>query len=254
MFAVDGLEVPVESVDHDERLHVALLRLAKDVPATLTAAPARNGGSWRVESQPHPNDPMLTGTITAAQWGFENSRGGKMLAIQLQVEQHVDWHAGYSGSAVTSPPGTSSVVGVLVEQALSRRPASPGEPRTASNVLFAAAIEDVIACFGLEAHGVVATQPSTPAASGPGRTIDRVSGLRVAAAVEHWRDRETFIAELRRAVVDGNEPVISVIGRRGIGKSALVAKVLAEFERPDAERDPSRDSARSSTCRAGGAV
>lgn len=242
LFAFDGREIPVEDVEFDECLDVALLSLAEDAPSTLAAGEVTVGEGWRVESQPRENDPLLTGTITAARWRITNRGGQEVQAIQMLVDQGLDWHDGYSGSPVTSPPGTSCVVGVLVEQLLSRRPASPGETPRASNVLYAVAIQDVFARFGLEGKGVVAS-PS-PAGSGgmPRRAIaERVSGLRVATAVEHWRDREDLIVELRRVLLDGEHRVISIVGRRGIGKSAVVAKVLAEFERPDAGRDTSQD-------------
>jgi hypothetical protein len=242
LFAVDGMEITAEHIEDDERLDVALLGLSADAPSTLTIGRAVVNEGWRVESRPRASDPMLTGTITADRWRTENRGGHEVWVIQMLVGQLLDQHDGYSGSPVTSPPGTSSVVGVLVEQVLSRKPALPGEMALASNVLFAVPIEDVDARFGLRDRGVIISPPSDGAGAGPQRaTVERVSGLRVAGAVEDWRDREDLVVELRRVLLDGERHLISIVGRRGIGKSAVVAKVLAEFESPDSGRDPSRD-------------
>ncbi len=66
----------------------------------------------------------------------------------------------------------------------------------------------------------------------------RVVGERVSTAVEVFRDRIEFRARLRALVLAREKPIICVTGRRGIGKSGLVAKVLADFEEPaDATED-----------------
>src|SRR5207302_1442512 len=62
----------------------------------------------------------------------------------------------------------------------------------------------------------------------------RVVGERVSAAVDVFRDRIEFRARLRGLVLAREKPIICVTGRRGIGKSGLVAKVLADFEEPAA--------------------
>jgi tetratricopeptide (TPR) repeat protein len=241
-FAVDGREIVVEDVEQDESLDVALLRLVADAPSPLTLGECKVGAGWRVESQPRENDPMLSGTINADRWRITNRRGHVVEAIQMQVDQELDSHEGYSGSPVTSPPGTAVVVGVLVEQLPSRARLPPGELALSANVLYAVSIGDVVDRFGLAARGVVAPRSPDSSAPRPRREIaERVSGLRVATAVDHWRDRDELIAELRDVLLDSEHRVISIVGRRGIGKSALVAKVLAEFERFDATRDPGDD-------------
>jgi hypothetical protein len=70
------------------------------------------------------------------------------------------------------------------------------------------------------------TRPPEPAAAA------RVVGERVSAAVDVFRDRVEFRARLRSLVVAREKPIICVTGRRGIGKSGLVARVLADFEDP----------------------
>jgi tetratricopeptide (TPR) repeat protein len=158
--------------------------------------------------------------------------------IQLHVDQSLDWHEGYSGSPVTCQASDGAVVGVLVEQVLSRLPRLDGQ-RAASDVLYAVPIEAALRHFGL-AHAVRWAAPVAPPAAGP-EVLRRVSGDRVSPVVEHWRDRDELRADLRRLLLDGEHRVISVHGRRGIGKSALVAKVLADFERDEPPRDPTED-------------
>jgi tetratricopeptide (TPR) repeat protein len=78
--------------------------------------------------------------------------------------------------------------------------------------------------------------------SGPASWL-RVKGARVSTAVDSWRDREQIRAEIRQALFEGpgSKRILSVTGPRGIGKSAIVAKVAAEFERPDPARSPAED-------------
>jgi tetratricopeptide (TPR) repeat protein len=239
LFAIEGREIAVDEVEGDERLDVALLRLAQDAPGMLSASQAWRDAGWRVESQPRENDPLLTGTIQHPRWEITNRVGAKVHAIQMSVDQELEWYAGYSGCPVTSPPGAPAVVGLLVEQLLVRAPALPGQSPRASNVLYAVAIEDVVARFGLGAEVAVAEQPPASAATPTESAIaERVSGLRVSTAVDHWRNRQELLVELRRLLIDGTHRVISIVGRRGIGKSAVVAKVLSEFEHADSGRDP----------------
>jgi hypothetical protein len=60
----------------------------------------------------------------------------------------------------------------------------------------------------------------------------RVVGERVSAAVDVFRDRVEIRDRLRALVLARERPMICVTGRRGIGKSGLVARVLADFEEP----------------------
>ena len=62
--------------------------------------------------------------------------------------------------------------------------------------------------------------------------VARVVGERVSAAVDVFRDRVEIRDTLRALVLAREKPVICVTGRRGIGKSGLVARVLADFEEP----------------------
>ena len=72
--------------------------------------------------------------------------------------------------------------------------------------------------------GIARPRPMIPA--------QRVVGERVSTAVDVFRDRIEFRATLRGLVLAREKPMICVTGRRGIGKSGLVARVLADFEEP----------------------
>jgi hypothetical protein len=75
-------------------------------------------------------------------------------------------------------------------------------------------------------QALLETRPAEPAAAA------RVVGERVSAAVDVFRDRVDKRDELRGLVLAREKPIICVTGRRGIGKSGLVASVLADFEEP----------------------
>jgi tetratricopeptide (TPR) repeat protein len=82
------------------------------------------------------------------------------------------------------------------------------------------------------ARGTTPDRPAAdtrPAAARP-EPGQRVVGERVSAAVDVFCDRHEFRARLRELVLSRERPIISVVGRRGIGKSGLVARVLADFE------------------------
>ena len=88
-----------------------------------------------------------------------------------------------------------------------------------------------------ESRQAAAPMPSvveaSPANEGTAAVLPpRVVGERVSTAVEVFRDRIEFRARLRALVLAREKPIICITGRRGIGKSGLVAKVLAEFEEP----------------------
>ena len=65
----------------------------------------------------------------------------------------------------------------------------------------------------------------------------RVVGERVSTAVDVFRGRAELCARMRSLVCARATPIISVTGRRGIGKSGLVANVLADFEEPTGSPD-----------------
>src|ERR1700692_1851795 len=60
----DGRKIPIERVEQDKDLDVAVMHLGEDVAEGLTVGCGVDGAIWQVEAQPYPNDPKLDGTIT----------------------------------------------------------------------------------------------------------------------------------------------------------------------------------------------
>jgi len=61
----------------------------------------------------------------------------------------------------------------------------------------------------------------------------RVVGIRPVGSIELWQDREALRHDLKVLLMEGRR-IISVVGRRGVGKSGVVTKVLADVEEPEA--------------------
>jgi tetratricopeptide (TPR) repeat protein len=62
------------------------------------------------------------------------------------------------------------------------------------------------------------------------RRGQRVVGQRVTHAVEYFKDRESECERLSRLLARDSTRIVTLTGRRGIGKSALVAKVLDDLD------------------------
>ena len=58
----------------------------------------------------------------------------------------------------------------------------------------------------------------------------KVVGERLLDISGHFRNRETQRAELARLLTNANTRVVSIIGNGGIGKTAIVSKILADLE------------------------
>lgn len=146
-FVASDTAVPasVINVDRDENLDVAVLQLASDVAPVFSVGPGVAGSEWRVDTQPSPSDPGLTGDLTFANKKLVNSRGREMRVHQLHVRQDLKDFQGYSGSPVQASNG--AVLGVLIEQSLVRAHIRGLEFRQAANVLFATPIDDVVTRF-----------------------------------------------------------------------------------------------------------
>src|SRR5215475_2630073 len=83
-----------------------------------------------------------------------------------------------------------------------------------------------------ERLGLLLLQALSNVRPGPVKPAERVVGERVSDAVDKFRDRVDYRRKLRDLVLAREKPMICVTGRRGIGKSGLVAEVLADFEEP----------------------
>jgi hypothetical protein len=146
----DGRRIPVERVEPDKDLDVAVLHLGEDVPEGLAVGSAVDGASWQVETQPGLNDPELSGIIDTTHRPLVKQEGRhEIYVLQLRVAQVVGDYAGYSGSPVVLPAPSGAVIGILDEQFPSRLPVPPGQPISATNVLYAIPIQAVLDRFGL---------------------------------------------------------------------------------------------------------
>ena len=76
----------------------------------------------------------------------------------------------------------------------------------------------------------------------------------MSTAVDVFRNHTEFCARLQRLVLAREKPIISVTGRRGIGKSGLVAKVLSDFEEPNDSTDHQVNALAYFSTRTGGGV
>lgn len=71
-----------------------------------------------------------------------------------------------------------------------------------------------------------------------------IVGLRFADGGEAFKDRVDKIDELRRLLVDPKAKLICIVGRGGIGKTALLSKLCAEIERGELRLSGVADGAR----------
>ena len=175
--------------------------------------------------------------------GSKASSGGLVMTIESRTAQssplgETGW-AGLSGAAVfsgrylieivTTDPvqWTGSLEGV-------RSTVLVDDPELA--VCTGTTIELALVGPGMDADQSVSSN------QGAGLGL-RVVGERVSTGVESWQDRDQLRAELRASLLSGtpSKRILSVTGRRGIGKSATVAKVVSEFERVDPARSPLED-------------
>jgi tetratricopeptide (TPR) repeat protein len=150
--------------------------------------------------------PLLAGGLLLGVVSEHAPREGSsaITAIALTALEADPAHLGW-GPGVTDPAAWWDRLGVPGMSALRRLPPRPDR-----------AVWPTL--------NVVRPRPMVPAV--------QVVGDRVSAAVDVFRDRVEFLARLRGLVLAREKPIICVTGRRGIGKSGLVAKVLAEFEEP----------------------
>ncbi len=73
--------------------------------------------------------------------------------------------------------------------------------------------------------------PAEPSGVGdPTEGGEHVVGERISTAVDVFTDRVELRARLQRIIADNEVSLVAVFGRRGIGKSGLVAKVMAGME------------------------
>jgi WD40 repeat protein len=233
-------KIPVERVERDDDLDVAVLHLSEDLSEGLVVDKASEGMTWQVETQPLGNDPMLTGTVTVTRRRFVKSQGRHdIYVLQLQVNQNLDEYKGYSGSPVVLKSPSGAVIGVLVEQILSRLSRQIGQPRPATNVLYAIVIQDVLERFSLTAAlargdglagsmraQIVDGREKTISAR-PENFIPKSRSPLFQPRPEEFEQLERLLFESRR----GNPPLrLGLVGMGGVGKTQLAIEFAYRFE------------------------
>lgn len=162
-------------------------------------------------------------------WGFPRARAGEQFAhgrlsrrrgddlIQLEGERSTGLAIGpgYSGAPVWDAE-LSAVIGIVASV----------DPDPLAKTGYLIPVDVVLRAWPtLRIDDTVAAPPVPQPMVGP---AGRVIGLRPAGSLEHWHNRE----ELRERLADlitGGHRVISVVGRRGVGKSGVVTKVASDM-------------------------
>jgi hypothetical protein len=124
---------------------LAVLLLAQQASGVrpLSADECAPRDRWRVPSRPSPADPRLYGSVAEPDVPYRCVRGGTVQALELRTEVELGDYSGYSGGPVEKITDTgSTLAGVLIEQYPDRQ-----DPDRASNVLFAATIQEVLRRF-----------------------------------------------------------------------------------------------------------
>ena len=152
------------------------------------------------------------------------------LPPQEKTLAETEW-SGMSGAAVLSG---DSLIGVVSEHAKRRGPSditvTPLDVLTDPDRRPANAA-DWWARLGVSNPSSL---PRMPVAVPVEETADRrVVGIRPVGSLELWQDRDALRHDLKELLMK-RERIISVVGRRGVGKSGVVTKVLADFEEPEA--------------------
>ena len=168
----EAAAVDVESLERDEVLDLALLRLSRPV-APSYVADAAAGDIWQIAVGPRPDDPYLSGVVDYPGRDYEDGRGRRTM-VQLRVWQEVKGYQGFSGSGVVLPAADNALAAVLTLEQEERTPRRPGAPRPgATNVLYAVPIRSVLQRFGLAA---ASRRPALPGDTAVANFLARVLG------------------------------------------------------------------------------
>jgi Trypsin-like peptidase domain len=140
----------------NRRLDVASLNLGMEVANWLGPTEPAEGESWRVDSRPRDDDPMLSGSITSCARPLVTEDGEEALLLQLHVQQSLGDYSGYSGSPVRfgSKTDDHNLVGILIEQARWRRKEPTQQLAPVANVLYAVPIDAALVLLGIKAQTV----------------------------------------------------------------------------------------------------
>ncbi|MFJ2006840.1 S1 family peptidase [Streptomyces chartreusis] len=140
----DGKRVPGRLCDRIEDSDLALIAVldahAYDLPPAPPTDRPRPDVAWLGNYRPPDTKTALSGQVTHAPITHRSDAHGEFTGLQMTVAQLVHDFAGYSGSPVHAVPagagpGERPVVGILMEQELSRADGSRD-----TNVVFAASV------------------------------------------------------------------------------------------------------------------
>ncbi|MFF4733783.1 serine protease [Streptomyces mirabilis] len=153
----DGRVMTGRLCDSAKEVDLALIAVegahAHDLPPAPPTDWPRPQVRWSGTYCPPGENTQLSGRVTHAPIDYRSAEGGESKGIQLTVDQLLGDYSGYSGSPVDSDPvragrsdpferGERPVVGILMEQQLSRE-----DPTTGSNVLIAASVRHAMDMF-----------------------------------------------------------------------------------------------------------
>jgi tetratricopeptide (TPR) repeat protein len=207
---------------------------------------AADGGTFRETADAFGQVPVLSGLARGLLSVQVNSSPQPLPSAQVALGDS-PW-SGMSGGPVVAdgyllavvtehaPREGSSAITATPLTALERDPAHPGwGPGVADPSAWWARL-------GVSGAGALKRLPA-PLGSSPSSmaTYRRFYGERLTTGVERFVDRSDLRSKLRKLLLSGQCRIVSIIGHRGIGKSALVAKVLAEFESSNSKRKPAND-------------
>ena len=179
--------------------------------------PADESYDEQVEVFGYPSDPPRKEAGGWATCIVRGAVGGGAVQLDTDPTSALRPQPGYSGSPVIRREmGRDRVIGLLVVASRDNR---TKDAYAVGLATLRSALPDL------------ATVPITAETA-----VDRVEGDRISPSVPYWRDRDERKAELRQLLL-GGQRITAVTGRRGIGKSALVARVLSEFEQADSKRE-----------------
>lgn len=171
--------------------------------------------------------------------GSRESVGGLALTVKSRkAEDAADGGSGWAGLSGAAVLSGDLLIGIVTSD-----PERWGAGLDGVRSVRLLADPTFAARSGSSGETVPVTARSRAATSPETHDLPRFVGEHIASTVQHWQDRDELRAALRAALLDPTPaaPILSVVGRRGIGKSATVDKVVAEFERADPSRSPLED-------------
>lgn len=187
----DGTEAPGRVCERRKDMDLALIILVgKSFVRPPVPQRCDEKDRWRTPNRPTAADPHLVGVVNDPKVKYDCVGGAQLEALELRTEVELGSYSGYSGSAVERTSPERGPAGVLLEQYPDRE-----NPMRATNVLFAATIENAFRTFAdyfdaecLNWLRPVQEAPPRPAAPDMTEALGNATSLLEQVAV--WRSRE----------------------------------------------------------------